>query len=327
MLGFLVVVAVIAAFPITFRLADHLSYKIAVLYGPSSDWPMVFSLVTALEVSFALAFIIMFKFEHWLKIFSLSKLAKSFELVNIARLLFICISLVVSLGTIGSMFNPSSSNSFAKGRTGVQMIDIALALVFLAIVFDLAREIIKDFKNEVGTNFQGANLKYINFNYAKLKNCKFENADTRYINWSRIEGSRSDIDFTHPRLQLLISRDGQNGKYLDMDLSNQNLTDVNLQNSNLSGTDLTRSNLQHANLSHANLSNVKAGSTDFRHVTLTGACIQNWAISSETRFDDVICEYVYFAPDQDLQSRRPLVGRFELGDFEKLIRPIVETVN
>ncbi len=283
--------------------------------------------LTGFLVNIVLLFIFIFKLANWLKSLGLFKIAKLFGFVSITRFLFIWISFFIVLSTFGGMFYPNSVNSFAKGRTGVQIAHGAVALIFLAILYDLVRAIIRDFKNEVGTNFQGADLKYVNFNEAKLENCKFENAGTRHVNWSRVEGSRSDIDFTHPRSQLLISRDGQNGKYLDMDLSNQDLADVKLQNSNLSGADLTRSNLQHTNLSHANLSNVKAGSTDFRHVTLTGACIQNWAINAETRFDDVICEYIYFAPDQDAQSRRPLVGRFELGDFEKLIRPIMGTVN
>ena len=91
--------------------------------------------------------------------------------------------------------------------------------------------------------------------------------------WSHVKGTRSTIDFTHSRMQLLIGRDGKNGKYLELNLSNRHLVKVELNHANLNGADLTRSNLQDARLDYANLSNVKAGGTDLRRATLTGACI------------------------------------------------------
>ena len=128
-------------------------------------------------------------------------------------------------------------------------------------------------------------------------------------------------------MQILVSRKGTNGIYSDLDLSDRHLAGVELIKANLSGADLTRSNLQHADLTFANLTNVKAGGTDLRYATLTGVCIQNWTVNSDTRFDDLICDYIYLTPDQDRQNRRPLSGSFEPGDFEKLVDKFADTLD
>ena len=128
-------------------------------------------------------------------------------------------------------------------------------------------------------------------------------------------------------MQILVSRKGTNGIYSDLDLSDRHLAGVELIKANLSGADLTRSNLQHADLTFANLTNVKAGGTDLRYATFTGGCIQNWTVNSDTRFDDLICDYIYLTPDQDRQNRRPLSGSFEPGDFEKLLDKFADTLD
>ena len=125
-------------------------------------------------------------------------------------------------------------------------------------------------------------------------------------------------------MQILVSRKGTNGIYSDLDLSDRHLAGVELIKANLSGADLTRSNLQHADLTFANLTNVKAGGTDLRYATFAGVCIQNWTVNSDTRFDDLICDYIYLTPDQ---NRRPLSGSFEPGDFEKLVDKFADTLD
>ena len=217
--------------------------------------------------------------------------------------------------------------AFAKGQTLEGVSWSVTAIVSFMFAIYSARKAMKEFKNEVGTNFQGADLKQVNFSHATLNNCKFDNADTSHIDWSHVTGTRSTIDFTHSRMQLLISRDGKNGKYLEMDLSDQHLVEVELNHANLNGADLTRSNLQDARLDYANLSNVKAGGTDLRRATLTGACIQNWTVNNDTQFDNLICDYIYLTPDQNKQNRRPLSGSFEPGDFEKLVDKFADTLD
>jgi Pentapeptide repeats (8 copies) len=128
-------------------------------------------------------------------------------------------------------------------------------------------------------------------------------------------------------MQLLISRKGNGSIYSDLDLSERDLNGVELIKANLNGADLTGSNLQNADLTLANLTNVKAGNTDFSDTTLTGACIQNWTINSETKFDGLVCEHIFLTPDRDPQNRRPLSGSFEPGDFELLVEKFTDTLD
>ncbi|OUC16164.1 MAG: hypothetical protein B0A82_03160 [Alkalinema sp. CACIAM 70d] len=200
-------------------------------------------------------------------------------------------------------------------------------IVLLAVTLFTFVEAIKEFQNVTGTNFKGSNLQGVRFCGATLSNCKFNDANTRYVNWTGVKGERSDIDFTYTRMQLMISRKGSSSQYPDLDLSAQNLAGVDLVKANLAGADLTASNLQGADLTFANLSNTKAGGTDFRHATLTGACIANWTINSDTQFDDLTCDYIYLTPDRNPQNRRPLSGSFEPGDFEKLVDKFADTLD
>ena len=217
--------------------------------------------------------------------------------------------------------------AFLKWKIIIGCFWSVFALLSLIVVLGSFSIVFTIFREMVGTNFGDSNLKNINFSHARLDNCKFNNADVSYINWSYAQGSRSTIDFTDIRMQLMISRDGKNSQYLEIDLSACHLASIELQHANLNSADLTRSNLQDANLSYTNLSNVKAGGTDLRRATLTGACIQNWTINNDTQFDDLICDYIYLTPDQNKQNRRPLSGSFESGDFEKLVDKFADTLD
>jgi uncharacterized protein YjbI with pentapeptide repeats len=201
------------------------------------------------------------------------------------------------------------------------------SLICLIVILGSFVIVFKTFREMVGTNFGGSNLIDVDFSHARLDSCKFDNADVSFINWSHVQGDRSTIDFTDTLMQLLISRNGKNGKYLDLDLSDQNLVKVELQHANLNGADLTRSNLQDARLDYTNLSNVKAGGTDLRRATLTGACIQNWTVNNDTQFDDLVCDYIYLTSDRAREDRRPLSGSFEPGDFEKLVDKFADTLD
>ncbi|WP_339390950.1 pentapeptide repeat-containing protein [Crocosphaera watsonii] len=110
-------------------------------------------------------------------------------------------------------------------------------------------------------------------------------------------------------------------------LSGTALSGADLKGANLTGADLKGAYLRGANLRGANLSRVRALRTNFDGATLTGACIQDWNINSETNLENVICDYVYLRQDQ--QERRPhdLNRNFEPGEFTKLFQKALETVD
>ncbi len=107
------------------------------------------------------------------------------------------------------------------------------------------------------------------------------------------------------------------------DLRKANLRLANLNGANLSAANLTEANLlmadlKDADLSHADLTRTQALITNFEAAILTGACIQEWNINSETILDDIVCAYIYRAQRQ--QERLPIDRNFASGEFTKLFQ-------
>jgi uncharacterized protein YjbI with pentapeptide repeats len=71
-------------------------------------------------------------------------------------------------------------------RSWIDILFLAV-IIFCAIVFcffNYKNVIAKEFKNTIGTSFQGANLNGLNFTDALLNNCSFQKADTSDITWT-----------------------------------------------------------------------------------------------------------------------------------------------
>jgi uncharacterized protein YjbI with pentapeptide repeats len=231
-----------------------------------------------------------------------------------------------SVTVLGVVFGAVAVYVFESGNILGGIVGLILAIGCLLIAFYSAREAIREIKAATGTDFASADLQGVDFSHAKLNNCNFAGVNTQYVNWSHATGNHTSI-LKDTHIQLMTSRQGNSAMYSKMDLNHCHLAGVELIKANLSGSDLTRSNFQHADLSFANLTNIKAGGTDFRHATLTGSCIQNWTINSETQFDGLTCDFIYLTPDRDPQHRRPLSGSFESGDFEKLLDHFADTLD
>jgi uncharacterized protein YjbI with pentapeptide repeats len=102
-----------------------------------------------------------------------------------------------------------------------------------------------------------------------------------------------------------------------MDLSGLQLIGVNLYGANLATANLSQTKLSQADLTNTNLCNAQAIKTDFTNANLSGACIENWAITPETNFTDVICSHIFL--NLDKSERKPASGSLEQGDFAKLV--------
>ena len=120
-------------------------------------------------------------------------------------------------------------------------------------------------------------------------------------------------------------------------LSNANLTSAQLISTWLIGANLSNANLINANiiaailtcadLSNTNLVMVRALRTDFSQTILTGVCIEDWQINSETKFELATCDYVYLKEYK--QERRPSDPNknFAPGEFTKLFQKAISTVD
>jgi hypothetical protein len=104
-----------------------------------------------------------------------------------------------------------------------------------------------------------------------------------------------------------------------------NLYQANLTGANLIWSNLTWANLTWTNLTWANLFMSRIIRTNFNNANLTGACIKDWHINSETNLNEVICEYVYL--DEFKTERRPINGNFAPGEFASLYKKILENTD
>lgn len=187
-----------------------------------------------------------------------------------------------------------------------------------------------------GTKFKKANLTDANFTQAILKNtdlrkttltrtCCFQ---VKQLNQARLEGTYLDNKSVQ---QLVTTKDGRDKDYDYLDLRGVNLQGANLVNISLVGTHLSEATLREANLSRAKLVKAQLYGADLTLACLTGAFIQDWAISTDTHLDEVRCEYVYMrlpTTDNPDPWRKPdnREETFKEGDFSDFIAPIVKTL-
>lgn len=209
--------------------------------------------------------------------------------------------------------------------------------------------------NLKGANFDNAKLigavfKELGFNKAILTSANLKNA--RFSKTNLSEANLSKVNLSEANLTGL---DLSNVNLLGAYLNGVNLTEAYLNGANLRGLDLTKANLtgadlssadlseallnrvnfsranlnglrlKYADLRYANLSKTQLLGTDFTTAKLTGACIEDWNINSETKLDGVICEYVYLKRDK--QERCPSSGSFKPGEFTTLSRKALDTVD
>lgn len=195
---------------------------------------------------------------------------------------------------------------------------------------------------------------------ATLVGATLRSAKLSYANLSDADLSDADIIGSHLAESKLIKANLTGSKIIGADLTSADLTNAELNSADLSYSDLTKANLFKANLSNASCvesklintdlcssslrgANLRAADlyeanlcgadliqsvvlrTNFRHTNLTGICIQDWNINSETNFNDVVCDYIFLKWDQ--QERRPLNGNFGPGEFTALIGKTLETID
>ena len=131
---------------------------------------------------------------------------------------------------------------------------------------------------------------------------------------------RSIVRLRSPRCTHRVSAGSTSPTMKGINLSEADLRGVDLKgadlwNANLKGANLHAADLRGANLWGADLSHTQALLANFSGSILTGVCILNWEINSDTNFNHVLCKYVYLKANQ--QNRHPcdLHQNFAPGDF------------
>ncbi|MBD2183412.1 pentapeptide repeat-containing protein [Planktothrix sp. FACHB-1355] len=203
--------------------------------------------------------------------------------------------------------------------------------------YSLIRAIAVNLATSKGTSFREADLTDTNFTQAILKNTDFRKARLTRVCWfqakqleqARIEGTYLEI----PQVRLLVVlKNGQDRSFDYLNLRGLNLQGANLAGASFIGADLSETTLRDTNLSRAKLVQTQLYRSDLTYACLTGAYIQNWAISTDTSFDAVKCDFIYMqlpTRDDPDPCRKPdnKNENFKAGDFADFIAPIIKTLN
>ncbi|QLE59662.1 pentapeptide repeat-containing protein [Nostoc sp. TCL26-01] len=188
-----------------------------------------------------------------------------------------------------------------------------------------------------GTHFQKSDLTDANFAGATLQSINLLDANvtrTCWLNVKKLDIARFENTYLEqpPVRKLVTTGQGQNKSFDHQNLRGVNLQGANLTDSSFISADLSGANLQDADLSRAKLVQTQLDGTNFTGATLTGAYIEDWNITTNTKFDGVRCEYVYMRlptkdnpdPHRKPDNRQEVFADGEFGDF---IKPIFDTLD
>lgn len=188
-----------------------------------------------------------------------------------------------------------------------------------------------------GTSFYQANLTNTDFSFAKIAKTDFRKAvltRTDFKGATGIEYCRFEDTVLYSSMirEISVTRNGQGQNFDGLSIRGVNWNGVNLSDASFIGTDLSEADLRGANLTRAKLVQSQLDQTNLIYAILTGAYIENWGITAQTKLDNVECKYVFMRlPTKDNPDpyRKPdnRQEEFQPGDFADFIKPIVETLD
>jgi uncharacterized protein YjbI with pentapeptide repeats len=270
---------------------------------------------------------------------------------NIAKFAFEDIGIFLAITTIifASMackyILPILNDVSILGSAFDTMLKLAIAMVMSYILhhsikengeFSWLQKIVIRMISATGTSFKNADLTDVDFEKAILRNADFRKATITRTNWNKVTGLEkacvqdSYLEDREIR-ELLISKEGENKKFDKKNLSQANLQGAILKGASFIGANLSEANLQDAQLSNSKLVDTQLYRAKMNYSCLTGACIQNWGISTETRLDNIKCDYIYMMHSSDgkVSRRKPddEEQNFKNGEFSSFITPFINTLS
>jgi uncharacterized protein YjbI with pentapeptide repeats len=181
------------------------------------------------------------------------------------------------------------------------------------------------------TSFYNLDLSNIDFTGAQLANTDLRARKlyrTRFKNVEGLERGRVDnhyLDLDKPKVQMLLTH----GYSEEKDFRGINLQGAYLLDATMREYDFTSANLSGADLSEADLRDsifvqTDVTGVDFTEANLTGICIENWNINSQTCFTNVRCDYIFRKLDSKGKptDRHPSDRNFNPREFESLYQEV-----
>lgn len=205
--------------------------------------------------------------------------------------------------------------------------DVRFKLIRRAVVTMLSRR---------STSFRAADLTEADFTGAFMGYADLREATLDRTNWKgAVDLDRAYVAGSYladPLLcRLVTTKQGDKQNFDGLDMKGLNLQDAALAEASFIGANLSRACLVNADLRGARLVHTQLHDTDLSKANLTGAYIENWGVSTATKFDGVRCAYVYMhlpTEDQPDPLRKPDDNAefFQEGDFSDFIAPIIRTL-
>lgn len=203
--------------------------------------------------------------------------------------------------------------------------------------FTLVKALATSLATSRGTSFRSANLTDANFSQATLTSADLRQAILTRTNWHqthKLDQARTNGTYLADDSirDLVVTKNAYEQTFDRQDLRNLNLTDANLTDASFIGADLSGANLKQANLSRSKLVQAQLYHSNLTQVILTGAYIQDWAISIDTQLVEVTCDYIYMhlPTKNDPDPYRKPDNRqktFAAGEFTDFISPIIKTLD
>lgn len=181
------------------------------------------------------------------------------------------------------------------------------------------------------TSFYDLDLSNIDFSNSNLPNTDLRARKlyrTCFQGVKGLERARVDsryLDLELPKVQkLLTSGFSEDKDFSRLNLRGAYLQDADLSQFNLTDSELTGADLQGADLRDASLVHAQAMGVNFTNANLTGVCIKDWSVNSETLFTNVHCDYIYReVNDRGYPTDRfPADRNFEPREFESLYQEV-----
>jgi uncharacterized protein YjbI with pentapeptide repeats len=148
-----------------------------------------------------------------------------------------------------------------------------------------------------------------NLQRLNLQGVYLQDANIRGLNFTDTNFTGADLQRADLRDSILLRTQLAGSDLRQSDLRHSLLMDANLTETDLHGADLRDSILVRAQVARA----------DFTGADLTGVCIEDWSVSSKTRFTNVRCDYIYRKyQDGQPSDRYPVDRNFEPGEFASL---------
>lgn len=187
-----------------------------------------------------------------------------------------------------------------------------------------------------GTDFRGAFLDRADFTKADLRHCDFRGASLMRTRWrealfladSRLE----DTYLANPSIRELLASNSATSNVFDgLIMRDLNLDGADLSGSSFVGSDLSGCTFREALMVGCCLAKSRMYGVNLQLADLSKACIDNWAISTDTIFDGVVCREIYLRlPNRDDPDpwRKPdnRDEYFMPGDFQDFVAPMIRTL-